>query len=275
MLVASRCARKKNPKHYKHCGRCELFVLVRQRITVVGGRKKEKAAVVKIGASRWTVTASNGSTSCGMCHTLYFHRAKEAASRTTITRLRAGLRPICCESAARSGKLEPGKFDSRGSLSSESSPTVTRTSQIYFILFYSFLYFFNPIDETMPLEQLCDTSYVCMDTNDQNKGPIRLKTRHANTSIGRFWSDSVSSKRNLIPNNKRWFVLISISNGVHVHTHSNPVFPTGAKLSPLCKWATSAWRGSGHFSASRKRGGREAKLICCWHNFHAHMSHSD
>lgn len=58
----------------------ELFVLVvccTSEDNLAGGGT---AAVVEISASHRTVTASNGSTPCGMCHTLYFHRAKEAAS---------------------------------------------------------------------------------------------------------------------------------------------------------------------------------------------------
>lgn len=39
----------------------------------------------------------------------------------------------------------------------------------------------------------------------------------------------------------RWLMLIFISNGAHVHTHCDPVFLVGSKLSPLLMSITLAW----------------------------------
>lgn len=59
-----------------------------------------------------------------------------------------------------------------------------------------------------------------MDTDNQNKAPIRLKILHVNTAIGRFWSDAFGKKFH--SERERWFMSIIILNGVHVHIHSDP-----------------------------------------------------
>lgn len=85
--------------------------------------------------------------------------------------------------------------------------------------------------------QILTSVYVYMDTNNRDKGPIRLKM---NTSIEIFWSDWVHSERNFIPKE----TLIIIPNNVHIHTRSDPVFLIGVKWSQLVMFAASAWRVS-------------------------------
>ena len=49
-----------------------------------------------------------------------------------------------------------------------------------------------------PYLQTAHCSYVCMDSNNQNKGLIRIKMLNMIMSIGKFWSNSVHLERNCI-----------------------------------------------------------------------------
>lgn len=83
-----------------------------------------------------------------------------------------------------------------------------------------------------------------------------LKMLHVNQQI------LIHSVRNGIPK-ERGCILVIIPNGVHVHTHWDPVFLVflvGIKWPPLCTCATSAWHTSscvaaGRLSPSRKHDG--------------------
>lgn len=56
------------------------------------------------------------------------------------------------------------------------------------------------------LKHVWDTRDVYMETNNWIKGPDRLKMRHLNTLIERFWSDS---ERNFTPLWERWLVCLT------------------------------------------------------------------
>lgn len=64
------------------------------------------------------------------------------------------------------------------------------------------------------------TSCVYVDTNQPNEGPIRLK------KVSCKHVDPIHSKRHFIPK-ERWFMTITILNGVPVHTRSDPVSWSG------------------------------------------------
>lgn len=76
-----------------------------------------------------------------------------------------------------------------------------------------------------------------------------------NTNMGtNNWPKTLKEKKTGVPKKERWFIIVS--NAVHVNTLLAPVFLVERILSPLYMCATSLWQ----LSASRKHGGKEAKL---------------